>query len=343
MERIMITGGCGFVGHHMVEHFIKNSDAQIIVVDKLSYAANGFDRLRDINCFDEQRVSIFPVDLNLPMSVGVMREVGDVDYIVNLASDSHVDSSIANPVPFVQNNVNLVLSMLEYARLYQPNLKKFIQFSTDEVYGAAEENFNYWEGMRFNPSNPYSASKAAQEAICTSYAHTYGLPINITNTMNVIGERQHPEKFVPKVMRSILNGDTITIHADATCTKPGSRFYIHARNVAQGIDFLLHQPLEKMDKYDASLGRFNIVGEVELDNLTLCKLIRQDISEFYKQTFALNYQLVSFHSSRPGHDLRYALDGTKMKNLGWTPPMSLFESLRKTVEWTLTNHQWLAL
>ena len=232
--KAVITGGGGFVGANFVEHFLKETDWEIIVLDKLSYATNGYDRLRDINVFDEKRVKIFTVDLNLPLSDGVKKEIGEVDYIINLASESHVDNSIAKPVEFIQNNVNLVLNMLEWARELK-NLKKFIQFSTDEIFGTAPEGVNYKEGDRSNPGNPYSASKLAQEAIARAYSNTYGLPINITNTMNIIGERQHPEKFVPICIRKILNGETIQIHSDPTLTKSGTRYYLHARNIAKAI------------------------------------------------------------------------------------------------------------
>jgi len=197
-KTVCITGAFGFVGAHFVEHFLKNTDWDIVVLDKLSYATNGFDRLRDINIFDEKRVKIFVIDLNLPLSDGVKKEIGEVDYIINLASESHVDNSIVDPVNFIKNNVNLCLNMFEWARELK-GLKKFIQFSTDEAFGTAPEGVNYKEGDRQNPGNPYSASKAAQEAIARAYANTYGLPINITNTMNIIGERQHPEK-----VRSIM-------------------------------------------------------------------------------------------------------------------------------------------
>ena len=151
--KFVITGGFGFIGAHFVEHFLKNTDWEIIVLDKLSYATNGYDRLRDINVFRKERVKIFVVDLNLPLSDGVKKEIGEVDYIINLASESHVDNSIDHPVEFIQNNVNLVLNMLEWARELK-TLKKFVQFSTDEVYGTAPDGVNYKEGDRHNSWKP---------------------------------------------------------------------------------------------------------------------------------------------------------------------------------------------
>ncbi len=333
--RILITGGCGFIGHHFVEHFLKETDWEIIILDKLNYASMGFDRVREISVFDEKRVKIFTTDLNLPLSGGIKDEIGEVDYIVNLASESHVDNSIENPVDFIQNNVNLVLNILEWARKLK-KLKKFVQFSTDEVYGTAPENLNYEEGSRHNPGNPYSASKSAQEAICRAYANSYNLPIIITNTMNVIGERQHPEKFVPLVIRKCFLGEKVVIHSNKEKTKAGTRFYIHARNVAKAIHFLLNNQ-EKLDKIDASKGQFNIVGEREIDNLSLAQFIAKVVGK------PLIYEMVDFHSSRPGHDFRYSLSGEKLKNLGFIYPKTLEESLTKTIQWSLQHKKWLNL
>lgn len=336
--KCVITGGFGFVGSHFVEHFLKNTDWNIVVLDKLSYATNGYDRLRDINIFDEKRVSIFAVDLNLPLSDGVKKEIGEVDYIINLASESHVDNSIAEPVTFIQNNVNLALNMLEWSRELK-HLKKFIQFSTDESFGTAPEGVNYKEGDRANPGNPYSASKLAQEGIARAYANTYNLPINITNTMNIIGERQHPEKFIPLCIRKILNGETIQIHADETLTKSGTRYYLHARNIAKAVHFILEETNERLDKVDASKGCWNIVGEKETANSDLAKMIGDIMGKEAK------IEMISFHASRPGHDLRYALDGNKIAEAGFEYPINFEESLRKTIEWSLLpeNKRWIIL
>jgi len=341
-KKILITGGCGFVGHHIVEHFLKNTDWEIIVLDKLNYASNGFDRLRDIQCFDDKRVKVFTVDLQEPISDGVKQEIGQIDYIINMASESHVDNSIKDPVNFILNNVKLMLNILEYTRnlkwlsLEYTGIKKFIQFSTDEVFGPAPENINYVEGSRHNPTNPYSASKAAQEDICIAYANTYHIPIIIVNSMNIIGERQHPEKFIPMCIRKILNNEMISIHSNKDKTKAGSRFYIHARNVASALHFILEFVDEFLDKENASRGKFNIVGEKEIDNLSLAKLIAKKIGN--KE---LKYEMVDFHSSRPGHDLRYGLDGIKLKKMGFKYPKTLEESLTKTIIWYLHNQKWL--
>ena len=334
MKKVILTGANGFVGHHILEHFLKNTDWDIYCLDKLGYASAGHDRIRDINAFDNKRTHIFPMDLSLPLQEGLIKELGEIEYIFHVAADSHVDNSISDPVPFVQNNVNSTLHILEYARKLW-SLKKFIYFSTDEVYGSAPVGKNYKEGERFNCGNPYSASKGAAECICQSYANTYKMPIVITNTMNVIGERQHPEKYVPKVIRKVLEGETVTIHSNKDKTKAGSRFYIHARNIADALLHILDNCDETLHNYDSSIGRFNIVGEKETDNLQLAQMIADALGK------ELKYEMVDFHSQRPGHDLRYALDGEKMKSIGWIHPIAFEDSLQKTIKWTLENDKWL--
>mgnify|MGYP003144513969 FL=1 len=336
MTKVILTGANGFVGHHILEHFLKKTDWEIYCLDKLSYASSGHDRIRDINVFNDDRVKIFTTDLSLPFQEGLIKELGDIEYIFHVAADSHVDNSISDPVPFVQNNIDSTLHILEYARSL-PNLKKFIYFSTDEVYGSAPIGKNYKEGERFNCGNPYSASKGAAECICQSYANTYKIPIIITNTMNVIGERQHPEKFVPKVINKVLNNETVTIHSNKEKTEAGSRFYIHARNIADALLHILENCDETLDNYDASKGRFNIVGEKETDNLQLAQLIADILGK------ELKYEMVDFHSQRPGHDLRYALDGEKMKKLGWNHPVSFEQSLESTIKWSLDRDEWLKI
>lgn len=672
MEKILITGGCGFIGHHFVEHILKNTNWEIIIFDKLTYASEGFSRLKDISAYDDKRVTIIALDFNKEIPVGVITEIGNVSYIVHLGAETHVDNSIINPEPFVYSNVIGTMRLLDYARELK-NLKKFVYFSTDEVFGPAPIGVSYKEWDRYNSTNPYAASKAGGEELALAYANTYGVPVIVThchdeetlcwaekgivpitelsigdnvwtlkenkelklepieeivyndyngemidfnsnkfsfkvtpnhrmltkkrygeneytikyakdlfeninendrhyiptsgewiglneeeidlskylnnenkhyntnkihtkfktidfmefigwfisegsfnkkstgcisiantnfiyrneiidvikrmgftpsysentkniqfhsvifqpfleeffgrgcenkkipkwilnydkkyleclfislmkgdgtisktskryyskskilcnqvaeiaiklgyscqvkerktntlklcgvdkeiisyytnirssqpsalikkhisksfyagkiwcvrtksgnffisrngniacsgNTMNVFGERQHSEKFIPKVIKSVMYDQVITIHADQTKTISGSRMWIHARNVASAIHFLLHNS-EKRDKY-------NIVGEKEVSNLDMAKYIALVLGK------ELQYEMVDFHSSRPGHDLRYALDGSKLKEMGWETPLTFEQSLKKTIEWTINNPKWL--
>jgi len=325
--RILITGGCGFFGHHLVNHILLNTNSEIVILDKLTYASNGFDRLRDINCFDDKRVHIFVADFTQEIKDGLLSEIGDIDYIVHAGAETHVDKSIENPEPFVMTNVLGTMRILNLARKICP--KKMIYFSTDEVFGPAPEGVNYKELDRHNPTNPYAASKSAGEKLCQAYENTHKVPVLITHTMNLFGERQHPEKFIPSTIRKVLKEETVLIHSNPDKTKAGSRFYIHCRNVANAVMFLIECG-QVRDKY-------NIVGEKEVDNLEIAKFIAKIIGK------PLHYEMVDFHSQRPGHDLRYALDGSKMKSLGWNIPMNFDESLAKTIMWTLENKRWLNL
>jgi dTDP-glucose 4,6-dehydratase len=330
MKRILITGSAGFIGTHTVEHFIANTNWEIIGIDSFRHRG---DSLR-VNQ-DPTRYKIYTHDLTTPISDRLIRKIGDVDYIINMASESHVDRSITDPVPFVENNIKLALNMLEYARMAKP--KVFIQISTDEVYGPALEGINHKEWAVALPSNPYSASKAAQEALCISYWRTYGVPILITNTMNNVGEYQDCEKYVPMLINKINRGEEVTIHGEEGDI--GSRYYLHARNHADALLFLIMNtsPMMYFDSKDKIImpDRYNVVGEIELNNLELAQMVADILGK------PLKYRFVDHHSTRPGHDRRYALDGTKLKNMGWTAPISFDETIRHTIAWTLDRPEWL--
>ena len=326
--KILITGICGFAGHHLTEHIIKNTDLEIIGIDKLTYASNGFDRLRDINVFDDKRIRLFTNDFTKEINEELEKEIGQVDYIVHLGAETHVDRSIIDPEPFVMSNVVGTMRVLDFAHR-QNKLKKMIYFSTDEVFGNAPEGKVFTEWERYNSKNPYAASKAGGEELCLAYANTYKTPVSIIHCMNLYGERQHWEKFIPLTIRKVLLGEKVIIHSNPEKTKAGSRFYIHARNVASGVLFLLENG-EVRDKY-------NIVGEKEVDNLRMAQFIAKVVGK------PLDYEMVDFHGSRPGHDLRYGLDGNKMDKMGWKIPIGFEDSLTKTIEWTLKNKRWLGL
>jgi dTDP-glucose 4,6-dehydratase len=326
MKTLLLTGGAGFIGHHIVEGILKDTDWNIVILDRLDISGN-LERLTDISVWDPKRVKFIWWDLKAPINDQIKKELGDIDYIWHLAASSHVDRSIDDPLSFVMDNVVGTCNLLNYAREVKPEM--FIYFSTDEVFGPAPEGVAYKEWDRYKSGNPYAASKAGAEELCIAYENTYKLPIIVTHTMNVIGERQHPEKFLPMCIRRIIEGETITIHSDKTKTKSGSRFYIHARNVCKALQFL--------NERGSSGNKYNIVGQQEITNLDLAKMIAEIIGK------PLKYEMVDFHSSRPGHDLRYALDGTKLKSLGFEYPMNFDKTLTKTVQWYLKpeNRKWL--
>jgi dTDP-glucose 4,6-dehydratase len=238
---------------------------------------------------------------------------------------------------FVQNNVVATVNLLDYARIRFPNLDRFVYFSTDEIFGPAPAGVAYREYDRYNSTNPYSASKAGGEEMCVAYENTYRMPIVITHTMNVFGERQHPEKFIPSTIKKVRDGETVVIHADPTRTQAGTRMYIHARDVAEGLMHILtlENYRHRGDYGGAHCPKFNLVGTEEIDNLTLAQSIAHSVGR------DLVYEMTDFHSSRPGHDLRYALDGGLLKSLGWEPRIRLSDRIDGMVQWTLANPRWL--
>lgn len=329
MKDVLISGGAGFVGHHIVEHILKNTNWNVTIIDKLTYSSFGYDRLRDIEVFDNKRVRTFSSSIEIPFSKGLIKEIGKVDIIIHLAAESHVDKSIADPEPFLKSNIIGTYNILEFARKCS-NLENMIMFSTDEVYGPAKEGIFFKESDRHFPNNPYSATKSSAEQLCTAWSNTYGVPVFITNTMNVYGERQHPEKFIPLCVNKILSGEKVYIHGSPDKMVSGSRFYIHGRNVADGVIFLLNL-------HPAKASAWNIVGEKEITNLNLARMIANILGK------ELKYEIVDFHSSRPGHDLRYALDGSKMRDAGWMPPINFENSLEKTIQWMISpeHDKWM--
>lgn len=328
-QTVLVTGGCGFIGHHFVEHVIKNTKWKIVIIDKLSYASMGFKRINEKlfeDAITEKRLKIYTWDLSEKLSVGMIKELNNVNIIVHMAAETHVDNSITDPELFVKNNVLSTLYILEYARTLQ-ELNCFFYFSTDEVYGPALGNKLFKEDERHNPTNPYSASKSGAEQLCMAYNNTYKIPIIRINVMNAFGEKQHVEKFIPSTIKKILNNEKVIIHSYPDKLKSGTRFYIHARNIAAAVLFLL----EKGKMGDS----YNLTGETEISNLELAQYIAHIMNK------ELIYEMVDFHSSRPGHDLRYGLDGNKMKEIGWIMPVNFEDSMKKTITWTLENIEWL--
>lgn len=333
-KRVLCTGASGFVGCHMLAHLLANTDYEIVGVDSFRHKGKS-DRIRDLLTAHPQykeRLKMIMCDLRAPISDQTDYEFGKIDYVFNIASESHVDRSISHPRDFIENNISLMLTMLEWLRKH-PEVKKFIHTSTDEVFGPAE-TVDHPEGDPHRPSNPYAASKAAQEDLCYSYWRTYNLPIIITNTMNMIGSLQDSEKYLPKIIKLISEGNTVQVHASAEGV-PGSRYYLHVRNQCDAQLFLLQNHEPTMYPAD-DIDRFNIVSDDEIDNLDMLERVAKamGVSDY-------KYELVDFHGTRPGHDRRYGLDGTKMKELGWTLPVPISQSLPETVTWYMDRPEWI--
>jgi dTDP-glucose 4,6-dehydratase len=328
MKRVLVTGGAGFIAHHVINHILTTTDWEIVSLDRLDWSGN-LNRLHEIvDQHNQKRVKIVYHDLRSELNSQIVSAIGKVDYILHLAAGSHVDRSIEFPMEFVMDNVVGTCNILNYARTVE-NLERFIYFSTDEVFGPAPAGVNYGEYDRYNSSNPYSATKAGGEELAVCFANTYKLPIYITHTMNVFGQRQHPEKYIPMCIRRVRDREKIIIHSDPTKTIPGSRYYVHAEELAIAMMFILGL------KDQCNGSKFNLVGKEEINNLQLAQMIADDEGK------ELIYELSDFHSARPGHDLRYALSGDYMRSLGWEPQISLRDRINEVVEWTLKNDRWL--
>ena len=336
-KRVLLTGASGFMGSHVLRHLVLNTDW--FIVCPTTFVHKGLqDRIRV--ALDDipdayNRVKIIRCDFTSPISPITSREFGNIDYVVNIASESHVDRSIEEPANFIVNNVSLVSHILDWARF--SNIEKFLQISTDEVYGPAPEGYAHieWEDQHL-PSNPYSASKAAQEDICFAFWRTYGIPMVITNTMNIIGETQDPEKYMPMTIRNIMNDNKVLIHGSSD-KELGSRFYLHARNQADALLYILNNVEFPTYGDIKKPERFHIAGDREVNNLEMAQMIASAMGK------KLDYDIVDFHSTRPGHDLRYALNDSKIASIGWTAPISLEESIDRTVSWTMKHPEWLII
>jgi dTDP-glucose 4,6-dehydratase len=340
-KTVLVTGGAGFIAHHVIDLILRSTDWNVVCLDRLDISGN-LNRLADMLMYHNpattrSRIRIVFHDLKAEINSQITQDIGPVDIILHLAAGSHVDRSIQYPMEFVQDNVVGTVNLLDYARKNLPNLEKFVYFSTDEIFGIAPPGVSYKEYDRYNSTNPYSASKAAAEEFCVAYENTYKMPIVVTHTMNVFGERQHPEKFIPSTIQKVRDGETVIIHSDPSRTVAGSRMYIHARDVASGLMFILglENYTHRGDYGHAHCPKFNLVGTEEIDNLTLAQMIASAVGK------ELKYEMTDFHTSRPGHDMRYALDGSLLRELGWEPGIKLSDRIEAMVQWTLANDRWL--
>ena len=341
----MVTGGAGFIGHHMIRRLLKHPEYRIISLDRLDFSGN-LNRLAELRqefgTDAISRVTVIHHDLKAEINSQLAKQIGQVDIIIHMAAGSHVTRSIENPMLFVQDNVVGTCNLLDYARNYLPNLEKFINFGTDEVFGSAPKGVEYKEYDRYNSRSPYSATKAGAEELCVAYENTFGMPIYCTHTMNVFGERQSPEKFIGIAMRKILANEPVTIHCDEkTGTESGLRHWVHAADVADATMFIMNLPHKGFPLADNFGGvtcpKFNIVGQQEVSNLAVAQKIAEILGQELKCT------MIGYDTQRPGHDFRYALSGEYMKSLGWEPKYDFTTRIEQMVQWTLKNDRWLKI
>jgi dTDP-glucose 4,6-dehydratase len=325
-KRVLVTGAAGFIGSHVAKLLAdRHPDWELVTIDRLNYAS-ALERLAPI----AQRIKVVLHDLRAPIPDHVRVQLGDLDFVFHFAAETHVDRSAVDPTPFVESNIMGTFHLLEFCRLYQPRLQMFFQISTDEVYGPAPVGVDHTEEFPHRPSNVYSATKAAAEDLCYAYEHSMNVPVITTNTMNNIAPRQAIEKYIPRVIRGLVRGEVITVHG--TPDNVGSRKYLHARDHGDALDFLV--------THGKRGERYNVVGAEEVSNLEVVRRTESVLREMGR-TVEAKLRFVDFHATRQGHDRRYSLDGSKMANLGWTPPTSFDQTLREVVAWSLNNPEWL--
>ncbi|MHC8947803.1 dTDP-glucose 4,6-dehydratase [Sphingobacterium hungaricum] len=331
MKSLLITGGAGFIGSHVVREFVnKYPEYQIINLDALTYAGN-LENLTDVQ--DKPNYSFVKVDITDAVAVNEVFERFKPDGVIHLAAESHVDRSITNPTEFVMTNVIGTVNLLNAAKeLWKDGFegKRFHHVSTDEVFGALGEEGLFTESTKYDPHSPYSASKAASDHFVRAYHDTYGLPIVLTNCSNNYGPNHFPEKLIPLCIHNILNNKPLPIYGNGKYT----RDWLFVIDHAKAIDLVFHQG-KNGDSYN--VGGFN-----EWQNIDLVKELCKQMDEKLKRDAGTSEKLITYVKDRPGHDLRYAIDATKInKELGYEPSVTFEEGLGKTIDWYLANQDWL--
>ena len=298
--KVLLTGGAGFSGSHIADYIAANTDWDIVVLDCLTYAG----KMENLSHVPANRLQFIRWDFGFQLTDDVLDSIGKVDYIIHAGAETHVTNSLRDPAPFIYSNVVGTFNMLEAAKILSP--KKFLYVSTDEVFGASLAPHK--EDDILNPSNPYSATKAAGELLVRTYQECFDMPCLITRTTNIFGTRQHPEKFIPMTIEKIRSGESIDIHAGRSI---GSRQWIHASDQASALIFLLQSEQVK--------DTFHIAGE------------RRSNLEVANALGATNTRIVNPYDTYPNHDLHYALDDSKIRALGWKPALTFEQGICATL------------
>ena len=331
MKKIVITGGAGFIGSHVVRRFVKNyPDYHIFNLDALTYAGN-LENIKDIE--GEPNYTFLKGDIVDEAFVNEIFSKYDFDGVLHLAAESHVDRSIEDPLSFVKTNVIGTVNLLNAARKqWKDNMegKRFYHISTDEVYGSLGLDGLFTETTTYDPNSPYSASKASSDHFVRAYGETYGLPFVLTNCSNNYGPYHFPEKLIPLFINNIINNKPLPVYGDGNYT----RDWLFVKDHAAAIDLVFHE--------GKNHETYNIGGFNEWKNIDLVKLLCQIMDTKLGRDSGTSEKLITYVKDRPGHDLRYAIDASKInKELGWKPSVTFEQGLELTIDWYLNNEGWL--
>lgn len=332
MKTYLVTGGAGFIGSNFVLYMLKKYDAiKLINIDSLTYAGN-LENLKEVE--GHPNYTFVQTDIRDEKKISELFENNDIDYVVNFAAESHVDRSIENPSVFVETNVNGTLNLLNVAKKYwtigedqyKPG-KKYIQVSTDEVYGSLGDTGYFTESTPLDPHSPYSASKASGDLMVKAYADTYKFPVNITRCSNNYGPYQFPEKLIPLVINNCLNKESLPVYGDGL----NIRDWLYVEDHCKAIDMVIN---------DGKQGEvYNIGGHNERTNIDIIKTIIEHLNE--KVDASITEDLITYVKDRKGHDRRYGIDPQKISDeLGWLPDTAFEEGIIKTIDWYLENREW---
>ena len=329
-KTLLVTGGAGFIGSHVVRRLVINYPEYLILnIDKLTYAGN-LNNLKDIE--NKSNYKFFQIDITDKKAIDEIFQLYSVDGVIHLAAESHVDRSISNPDEFILTNVVGTLHLLNACKSSWSdfNGKCFYHISTDEVYGSLGDDGLFTEETSYDPRSPYSASKASSDHIVRAYGHTYNLPIKISNCSNNYGSFQFPEKLIPLMINNIKNKKSLPIYGKGE----NVRDWLWVVDHAIAIDLIYHEGV---------IGEtYNIGGHNEWKNFDLVHLLCDVMDEKLHRPIGDSRKLITYVKDRAGHDMRYAIDASKIKNeLGWEPSVTFEEGLRSTVDWYLSNEKWL--
>lgn len=331
MKNILITGGAGFIGSHVIRRFVnKYPNYHIYNLDALTYAGN-LENLKDVEA--HLNYTFLHGDITDENYINSIFKQYQFEDVIHLAAESHVDRSITDPLGFAKTNILGTMILLNaFKTLWQNNWesKRFYHVSTDEVYGSLGATGLFEETTSYDPNSPYSASKASSDHFVRAYGETYGLPYVITNCSNNYGQQQFPEKLIPLFINNILNDKALPVYGDGNYT----RDWLYVIDHAIAIDLVFH----KGKNHET----YNIGGFNEWKNIDLVKILCQQMDEKLERPAGTSEKLITYVKDRPGHDLRYAIDASKInKELGWSPTVTFEEGLSETIDWYLSNEDWL--